>query len=387
MTMSSSDNSLAKAVRSQLRFDYIPRPGLLGITLTNLLLNLLTLTIYRFWARTNVRRHIWSCVHINGEALEYTGRGKELFIGALIVFGVLILPVVLLLMALQIWLGPEHPAVFIVQLVFFLLIFGLWGMAVYRARRYQLSRTLWRGIRGALVGSPWSYTGLHAGASLLAATTLGWSTPAMNLNLQERMIGDMRFGSMPFRFSGTAGPLYGRYAIAWFLAVAVFLTVAIGSGVLIYFTYSTEIVTFFSSFDPDKPRSSDDPSKLETQILILMFVMFGVFILAWLAQSLVWPIYIAREMAVFASYTTLDRARFRLDATAGSLLMLTIGNVILWIITIGIATPFIQQRTIKYACDRLSVVGVVDIETILQSPVPVPTTGEGLADAFDVGGI
>ncbi len=76
-----------------------------------------------------------------------------------------------------------------------------------------------------------------------------------------------------------------------------------------------------------------------------------------------------------------------LDATAGSLFLLTFGNVLLWIFTIGIATPFIQQRTIKYICDRLSVVGEVDIATILQSRAPIPRSGEGLADAFDVGGI
>lgn len=387
MTLPSPDTSSTKLPGSQLRFDYIPRPGLLGITLTNLFFNLITLTIYRFWARTNVRRHIWSCVHIDGEPLEYTGRGIELFIGALIVFGVLILPFVLLLMALQIGLGPEHPAVFIVQFVFFLMIFGLWGMAVYRARRYQLSRTLWRGIRGALVGSPWSYTGLHAGASLLAPMTLGWSTPAMNLNLQERMIGDMRFGSMPFRFSGTAGPLYGRYAIAWCLAVVIFLSVLIAGGVLTYLAFSQEIWTILSEAESNTSTPPGTPGERETQIVMMVLAGMGVFVLAWLVQSLVWPIYMAREMAVFASYTTLDRARFKLDATAGSLLLLTIGNVLLWIFTIGIATPFIQQRTIKYMCDRLSFIGEIDIATILQSPAPVPRSGEGLADAFDVGGI
>ena len=99
MDMPTTDN---QAVGAPLRFDYIPRPGLLALTLTNLVLNLITLTIYRFWAKTNVRRHICSCTHIDGEALEYTGKGSELFIGALIVFGVLILPVVVLLIALQV---------------------------------------------------------------------------------------------------------------------------------------------------------------------------------------------------------------------------------------------------------------------------------------------
>jgi hypothetical protein len=59
----------------------------------------------------------------------------------------------------------------------------------------------------------------------------------------------------------------------------------------------------------------------------------------------------------------------------------------LWIFTLGIATPFIQQRTIKYACDRLSAVGTLDLVAIAQSTAALPKSGEGLADAFDIGGI
>ena len=165
------------------------------------------------------------------------------------------------------------------------------------------------------------------------------------------------------------------------MAVAVFLFVAAAGAALTYAAFSDDIAALFAGGGSSTPL---DPSE---QIAILILPAIGILLLAWLAQSLVWPIYIAREMAVFASYTTLDRARFKLDATAGSLLRLSVGNVILWILTIGIATPFIQQRTIKYVCDRLTVVGTIDLVAILQSTAPLPKSGEGLADAFDVGGI
>ena len=128
---SSSDRTRQPA--KPLRFDYVPRPGLLKLTLVNLLLYILTLTIYRFWARTNVRKHIWSCVHINGQPLEYTGKGSELFKGALIVFGVLGLPAILAIAFVNIAYGPEHPAVGGIQLLLFLIVSLLWGAAVFRA--------------------------------------------------------------------------------------------------------------------------------------------------------------------------------------------------------------------------------------------------------------
>ena len=75
-------------------------------------------------------------------------------------------------------------------------------------------------------------------------------------------------------------------------------------------------------------------------------------------------------------------SRPRRAASSRSLL----GNFLLWVLTLGIAAPFIQQRLVRYLCDRLSVEGTVNVDAILQSRAPLATTGEGLADAFDVGG-
>jgi uncharacterized membrane protein YjgN (DUF898 family) len=54
------------------------------------------------------------------------------------------------------------------------------------------------------------------------------------------------------------------------------------------------------------------------------------------------------------------------------------------IFTLGIATPFAQQRLVRYFCDRVRVHGTVDVNQIMQSRELVGRTGEGLADAFDV---
>jgi uncharacterized membrane protein YjgN (DUF898 family) len=59
----------------------------------------------------------------------------------------------------------------------------------------------------------------------------------------------------------------------------------------------------------------------------------------------------------------------------------------IWLLTLGIASPFVQQRLVRFLCDRLSVEGTVDIDKIKQSTAAIDKRGEGLADAFDVGGI
>jgi uncharacterized membrane protein YjgN (DUF898 family) len=359
-----------------VRIEYVPRRGLLALSFINFALGLLTLTLYRFWAKTNIRKHIWSCVHINGQPLEYTGRGIELFLGALVVFLVFGLPAIIIIAAVGIIYGPEHPAIFGIQALLFLLVAVLWGAAVYRARRYQLSRTLWRGIRGTLAGSSITYSLTYFGALLARGITLGWSTPVMNLNLQEIMIGDMRFGDRPFRFKGRSGPLYPPYAVCWVLTlVAIVGVIVILTGIVI--GTGAAFGDIFSELA--EPTAG--------QIAAIAIAIFAIYLLFGAIYSIIWSFYSARELRVFASYTSFDNARFSMDATAGNLIGLVIGNLLIWILTLGIGTPYVQQRMVRYLCDHIGAEGTVDVDHIAQSQVPLDKTGEGLADAFDVGGI
>ena len=367
-----------------IRIEYVPRVGLLSLSLVNFLLTLLTLGIYRFWAKTNIRKHIWSCVHINGQPLEYTGKGIELFKGALFVFLVFGLPLVLLITGVNIAYGPDHPAIVGVQLLVFLVFALLWGAAVYRARRYQLSRTLWRGIRGTLVGSATTYSLTYFGSILARGISLGWSTPVMNFNLQQQIIGDMRFGDMPFTFKGRAGPLYPAYTLCWFLTIGAVIGLIVFGVTSIAAIYGGDFAAFATEMSnpDDAPTGKMNSAAVTIITLVLCFYAAVIFL-----YPMIWAIYKAHELSVFANYTGIDQARFKLDATALSLIGLTIGNLLLWIFTLGIATPYVEQRLVRYLCDRIRVEGTVDIDSIMQSKAPLGTMGEGLADAFDVGGI
>src|SRR5215510_5137417 len=53
-------------------------------------LELVTAGFYRFWLATDMRRHLWSHTMIDGDAAEYTGRGKELLIGFLVALAILV---------------------------------------------------------------------------------------------------------------------------------------------------------------------------------------------------------------------------------------------------------------------------------------------------------
>jgi uncharacterized membrane protein YjgN (DUF898 family) len=368
MSNTASDSAAAPQA---LRFEYVPRPGLFKITMINLLLNILTLTIYRFWGKTNVRKHIWSCIHVNGEPLEYTGTGMELFKGFLFVFGLFILPYVLINTFLKFNYGEQHPMVLALNGIFFLFIYVMYGFAIYKARKYQLTRTLWRGIRGNLVGSAMTYSLTYFGSILAKTFSLGWATPVMNTVLHEQITNEMRFGDAAFKFKGRAGPLYPTYALCWFLGVVV----GIGSYVGIFVYFVMHIAGDGSKF------KIEDLAGSWLMIISLILLFFAAYLLIIPA---LWAIYTAKEMRTFADYTRFDGAQFKLNATAASIIWLTLINLMILVLTLTFGWPFIQQRTFRYVANRLQLEGAIDIDRIQQSQAAIPKRGEGLADAFDI---
>lgn len=367
-----------------IRIDYVPRPGLGWLSVKNFLLSVITLGIYRFWGKTNVRKHIWGCVHINGQALEYTGRGMELFLGFLIILGLFILPLVTLISIISIAYGPEHPALVAVQLLFYLIVLLLWGAALYRARRYQLSRTLWRGIGGTLAGSSMIYSLTYFGSFVAQAMSFGWSTPVLNTVLQEQIIGDMRFGNLAFKFRGRAGPLYPTYAICWFLSL---LAIIVGLAL-----FTAEIwamldpLTLATFGEVGKPDVEPSPAQTWTILKVTVVLLFS-FLALYLMIPMLWSIYHAKELSTFANYTSAGGLKFKLNATPGNLISLVVINLLIIIFTLGIGRPFTQQRLVRYLCDHTEIIGMLDVDKILQSKFAIDKTGEGLADAFDLSAI
>ena len=62
---------------------------LFKLAMVTALLTLVTLGIYRFWAKTRIRKYIWSSTSAGGDAFEYTGNGLEKFLGFLVAVVVL----------------------------------------------------------------------------------------------------------------------------------------------------------------------------------------------------------------------------------------------------------------------------------------------------------
>jgi uncharacterized membrane protein YjgN (DUF898 family) len=193
---------------------YDGRAGeLFKIVLANLMLTFITAGTYRFWAKTRVRRYFLSRASFLGDRLEYTGTGKELFLGFLIILAILMPVYIVYQFVSNATFGTSAFAA--IQVGYFVLFYFLFFVATYRARRYRLSRTMWRGIRGGQTGSAMLYA-IHGMLwSTITVLTFGLAYPVMRLKLQAYKTDRMTFGNRTFSFDGGIGPLFATWLLPW----------------------------------------------------------------------------------------------------------------------------------------------------------------------------
>jgi hypothetical protein len=187
------------------------RGELFGILFRGYLLMVPTIGIYRFWNVTWKRRFYWHNTVIDGDPLEYTGNAIQLLIGFLFALA-FFLPIYIGFF----YLSTQSPQVALIGYsVVAAVLWYLMGYAIYRARDFRLSRTLWRGIRFDQKGSAWGYANRRFGWSVLMVLTAGLVYPFMVGNLFRYRYLHSWYGDRQFGFTGSwrnvAGPFYLVY--------------------------------------------------------------------------------------------------------------------------------------------------------------------------------
>lgn len=188
---------------------------------------LVTLGIYRFWLQTDVRRFLWNNTEIAGDNLEYIGTARELLLGFLIAIAFLVpLYAIFYLGAFAAgWIGQLAS----VLALFVLAVLG--QFAVYRARRYRLSRTVYRGIRFHQAGSAWRYAICAVFWWGMIGMTLGLAYPWAQASLERFKIRNTWYGDLRGEFTGSGTRLFFRGFLMWLVVVgplAIGMMVAIG---------------------------------------------------------------------------------------------------------------------------------------------------------------
>lgn len=373
------------AVPSQ-QFAYDGRLGeLFGIFFVNLLLSIITLGFYRFWAKTRMRRYIWSRVSLDGDAFEYTGTGGELFIGFLIVVGIFFVATILKAV-IDLTSPPDSPLPLAAALLFALAVVYLIFVARYAAQRYRLTRTLWRGIRGGMTGSAWAWGFKAMLLGVLAAITLGLAGPWVQMRLLDDRINNSYFGDAKASIHSSSVPLYVAFligiAITWagmVVILAIAAAIAAGSGFL------SELMTLAGAgADNEAARQRMDALFKEHAGLLIglgIFVYLSLIVLSLIAFA---QYYVAMAREVFGKLTMAE-LRFGTTITIRRIISLMLGNVLIFLFTLGLGLPIVIHRSVRFITDNIQVYGEIEGSQITHADLPRPRYGEGLLEAFDPG--
>jgi uncharacterized membrane protein YjgN (DUF898 family) len=163
-----------------------------------------------------VRRFLWSNTEVAGEALEYTGTALELLLGFLVAIAILI---------------PVYAGFFLAALdlvtvgrlsgVIAFAALGVLGQyAVYRARRYRLTRTIYRGLRFHQEGSAWAFAFRAVLWWLVTALSFGLAYPFQVASLERYKMRNTFYGDLAGSFEASAFGLLLRGLPMWLLVFA-----------------------------------------------------------------------------------------------------------------------------------------------------------------------
>jgi uncharacterized membrane protein YjgN (DUF898 family) len=287
--------------------------------LVNLLWTIVTIGIYRFWAKTKVRHYLWSQCEFEGDRFAYHGTGKELCAGwarAFVVFGLPMVGLQLLPDVLDVGALAQVAVALLIPALSAVFI----PIAMVGARRYRLSRTSWRGIAFSFRGRALDFLKLLFKGSCLTGLSLGLYYPLFDSQRHAFLLSHSFFGQRAFTFDGKGRDLFKSYLL----------------------------------------------------MLLLFPCTFGI---AWF-----W--YLGKKQRYYWSHTSFATVRFRYTATWPQLLALKLVNGLLLVSTFGLAWPWVTARSITFTFHHLMCEGAIDLDAIQQQAQTATATGEGIASFF-----
>jgi len=335
---------------------------------TTVVLSLLTLTVYRFWGMTRIRRQLWSRVVLLDDPFEYTGSGWELFIGFLKVMFYIVLPVTLIIAGLNFAL--QSMGLFTLeQIIGFITAVGFYWIvevAIFLRFRYRANRTSWRGIRARVNGNATDFAGRALLLAAGVAFTGGILYPYAHAFLMRYKLNCLSFGGLKVRSSLSSRNLYGRFFLCSLLSMVL--------GLILLFSFVistfTGAISGTSVFTPGTAVGIDF-------ITGLLLAPFALAPFAWYWAKF----YRAAAQSVLIGEDQIDVAY---DVTGWQLLRYAAGNWALIVFSLGLLWPLTWIRKIELICNCFRINREISVEALLQEAYDPTNVGEELGGGFEI---
>ncbi len=374
------------------------------IWIVNIFLTLITLYIYSAWAKVRTKRYFYGNTTVDNSSFEYHAKGSQLVVGRLIATTLIVI--------YTIYQGINAT----VSTIALGIIIIMFPWAVWRSLKFNAKASSFRNIRFGFdgVGSPpynniiliplamlavfglggylliqhLDISSMEDISNLPEATLMFWAgiflailfltvaivVPLLHKNLISYSLNNHRYGTAHFTGAVRTGRVYVIYLITILLSALALIAIAGAAGL---------VWKIVSSAD-----SLLDNSELLTRLEPFAPIIIGAaFYLIAIPIGGIAVAYFRSSIRNHRYNVTSIDGKVRLKSETGtwSLWWLNISNLILLIITLGLAFPYAKIRSARYFAARTSVFveGGLDSFTANEK-TRLNAMGEEMADAFDV---
>jgi len=356
------------------------------IWIVNLLLTLVTLSLYYPWAKVRRLRYFHGNTFVDGQPLDFHGDPKKILRGYLLVGLMAILYSVA---------GKFSP---IAGLAAFLMLAAIWPALLKSSMQFRLANTSWRGLRFRFKGSvggayaallPMFLPGLLIVAAVAAVPNQNkpptWYVVFVNLvllatvlvlpwlwfNLKKYQHDHYALGQWQTELKATRGSFYAVFLKTFGIALLGMVVV----GVVVAAMFGTGLA-----------QGNAGPGRI---VAAIMFGLLAFFIGLVAVQILPRPYFTSRMQNLLWSRTGNHTMRFRSSLKFLPLLGLTLKNWLLVMLTLGLYWPFAAVATARMRLEAVTVATRVDPETLFDQARAADgdAAGDAAGDLFglDIG--
>jgi len=369
LTGQAGENAQPQRLRQPMTTNSITYDGHTGqvykIWLLNFLMNIITLGIYSFWGKTRLRQYIAGAFSLNQDRFEYTGTGKELFLGflkAIPLFLALYLPY---LVASFMDSEAFWPVLLLLPLFYF------FPVAIYSALRYRMSRTNWRSIRFGLDGSAVQYANIYLWRWFLDIVSLGILIPYSDIKRYRYLADNACYGDIPFRFEGRGKDLMSIHLATY--------SVALGLLLIAFYGFQQLAV----SFEMVRNVAIENSLSMDEAVLLVfsetdLLSALAYITLPFIIFPLVRLIYKTALIHELTNHLYAGDIGFKSTVTTMGLAKLKLGNFLILVFTLGLGLPYVMQRNLRFFAQHTQVKGDLETSSIRQASNRKTSDAEGL---------
>ena len=321
-----------------------------GIWFVNLLLTIVTLTLYSPWAKVRRLRYFYSHTEVADARFDFTGEARAIFFGRLI--------------ALVLYFAMQSGRLF--QGAHLQWLSGLAVIVLYLAIPYLLRATyrfmsrnsIYRNSRFYFTGSLGQAFLVYLGIGFLTVLSFGLLIPYYIYRHKHYEFNNLQIGQVKFQYDGKVGDFYKALWPIILLIIAFVVFVGIIGAMLFL--------------------KSKDPSQGITALVVAYFSMFFLFgVVAWYTS--------ARIYQLTWSKLRLGNSVFTTDLRVGRYIWIAFSNFLAKVFSFGLLTPWAVIRLYQYKIESLSITWHDDPNELLTSAqADLSAFGEELSDIIGI---